>query len=215
MIWNGSRERLALFFHQINNLAPGMRVIMEIDDFSAVFLDCRFHKGIGWLQMQTLDVELYTKASNYYLYKPFDSAAPIAQYQGVILGELIRLIKRDSCVLAYVEHADLFYLRLRDRGYPPGFLKTTFATAPSWSQRDQLLTHSQNGDSASVGVRTHAFVIPYSRELEQSNLSRDLRSSESLLPPHLRDGRILVAWRAARALGRALIPYCFSSLRFE
>ena len=66
MIWNGSRERLALFFHQINNLAPGMRVIMEIDDFSAVFLDCRFHKGIGWLRMQTLDVELYTKASNYY-----------------------------------------------------------------------------------------------------------------------------------------------------
>ena len=49
----------------------------------------------------------YTKASNYYLYKPFDIAAPIAQCQGVILGELIRLIKRDSCVLAYVEHADL------------------------------------------------------------------------------------------------------------
>eukprot|EP01047_Picozoa_sp_COSAG01_P089071 COSAG01_NODE_21269_length_910_cov_1.648582_1_plen_52_part_10 len=33
--------------------------------------------------------------SNGYLYKTFDSAAPRAQFKGIVRGELIRLIKRN------------------------------------------------------------------------------------------------------------------------
>jgi hypothetical protein len=62
----------------------------------ADFLDLHFYKGSLWRQSSHLDVKLFAKSSNAYLYKTFDSSAPRSQFIGVIYGELIRLVKRNS-----------------------------------------------------------------------------------------------------------------------
>ena len=193
LVWRGPLDRLEDLFAALDSLTPGMRVTHEVSLFTAVFLDCRFFKGPIWTAHRRLDVCLYSKPVNGYLYKTFDSAAPLSQYKGVVLGELIRYIKRSSCPLAYMALSRLFYLRLRDRGYPPRFLREAFGSAPSWFARPRLLSHAtQQPDSG----RLRALVMPYSRELERTNLARVLHAHDALLPSHLVGDKSLVAgWR--------------------
>jgi hypothetical protein len=208
LVWRGPLDRLEELFATLDSLTPGMRVTHEVSLFTAVFLDCRFFKGPIWTAHRRLDVCLYSKPVNGYLYKTFDSAAPLSQYKGVVLGELIRYIKRSSCPLAYMALSRLFYLRLRDRGYPPRFLREAFGSAPSWFARPRLLSHAtQQPDSG----RLRALVMPYSRELERTNLARVLHAHDALLPSHLVGDKSLVAWCAAPRLAAALIQYRYTS----
>ena len=98
--------------------------------------------------------------------------------------------------------------RLRDRGYPPRFLREAFGSAPSWFARPRLLSHAtQQPDPG----RLRALVMPYSRELERTNLARVLHAHDSLLPSHLVGDKSLVAWCAAPRLAAALIQYRYTS----
>jgi hypothetical protein len=96
MVWTGTAQQLEEWFLQMNRLAPGMRITKDVSGFSAVFLDCRFFKGRRWLSSGILDVQLYSKPQNRFLYKPFCSVAPKSQFLGVISSELKRYIKRNS-----------------------------------------------------------------------------------------------------------------------
>ena len=82
--------------------------------------------------------------------------------------------------------------RLRDRGYPPRFLRKAFGPAPRLG-------------------RLRALAMPYSRELERTNLARVLRAHGALLPSHLVGDKSLVAWCAAPRLAAALIQYRYTS----
>ena len=75
----------------------------------------------------------------------------------------------------------LFFVRLIDRGYmyPPRFLRKAFGSAPSWFARPRLLRHvTQQPDPGHL----RPLVMPYSRELERTNLARVLHAHDSLLP---------------------------------
>ena len=53
--------------------------------------------------------------------------------------------------------------------------------------------------------------MPYSRELERTNLARVLHAHDALLPSHLVGDKSLVAWCAAPRLAAALIQYRYTS----
>ena len=203
MVWMGTLEQLQDWFSLMNQLADGMRITMDVSLSSVVFLDCRFFKGQQWLRTGSLDVQLFCKPQNRFLYKPFCSVAPRSQFLGVIHSELRRYIKRDSDVFDYRNDAADLFDRLRARGYPPRFLRRAFDQAPSWLSRHELLSarSDSNGDS-----RIHTFKLVYSRELAQLGLGDLLHRHEHLLPSYIAK-KMVVCWRAAPKLGRALIPY--------
>ena len=207
MVWKGTYEQLMVWFSLMNDLAPGMRITIEASRFSAVFLDCLFYKGTRWLSTGCLDVTLYTKPVNAFLYKPFSSCAPMSQFLGVITGELRRYIKRCSSVEHYRLAAALFYDRLRARGYPPAVLRDAFRAAPSWLTRDALLRGYAK--RAPADLRLHPFKMIYSKDLERLGVGRLLHRAAHLLPDHLIDSDRLVCWRAAPKLGRSLVPYTY------
>jgi len=200
-------QQLGDWFTQMNHLAPGMRITKDASGFSAVFLDCRFFKGRRWLSTGILDVQLYSKPQNRFLYKPFCSTAPVCQFLGVISSELKRYIKRNSNVSDYLSDAAAFYDRLRVRGYPPWFLRRAFDKAPSWLSRNELLSTRRE---TQTDKRIHAFKLMYSTELSRLGVGTPLHRAEHLLPDYI-VGTKVVCWRAAPRLGRALIPYRYSA----
>ena len=99
--------------------------------------------------------------------------------------------------------------RLRARGYPPRFLDLHFSTAPNWSLRQQLLLKNSTlqHDIGSSADRVHVLALPYSRVLETTQVAHAIHEHETLLPPHLTEGRHLVAWKAASRIGDSLTTY--------
>ena len=196
--------------NSISTLAPGMRITYEIHDDHVTFLDLTFYKGPNWSGTNHLDVKLYTKPANAFLYKTFDSAAPRSQYIGVILGGITRLIIRNSELQHFRTDLSDLYRRLKARGYATSFLNTHFSKSHTWSERPQLLNKVTAPKPASDTERVFTFAVPYSRALETTNIARAIHEHEDMLPPHLTDGEHLVAWKAASRLGSTVTTYRYT-----
>ncbi|CAM9740937.1 unnamed protein product [Discosporangium mesarthrocarpum] len=63
---------------------------------------------------------------NMYLYLPSRSAHPLHSKTGFIKAELKRYVVTCSSPIDFARQANLFFTRLRDRGYPPGLLARLF-----------------------------------------------------------------------------------------
>ena len=55
------------------------QITWEISGNSTVFLDLKLFKGAGWLRSSLLDMAIFAKAINAYLYIPFKSSAFLVQ----------------------------------------------------------------------------------------------------------------------------------------
>ena len=74
-----------------------------------------------------------------------------------------------------------------------------------------LVSRSSHATQQPDSGRLRALVMPYSRELERTNLARVLHAHDALLPSHLVGDKSLVAWCAAPRLAAALIQYRYTS----
>ena len=66
------------------------------------------------------------KPLNKYLYIPFESFHPASSKRAFIKGELMRYARNSSTQQAFVDTRELFWKRLRLRGYPFKFLLPLF-----------------------------------------------------------------------------------------
>jgi hypothetical protein len=210
LIWRGPRPALELMLNNISTLAQGMRITYEIHDDHVTFLDLTFYKGPNWSETNHLDVKLYTKPANAFLYKTFDSAAPRSQYIGVILGGITRLIIRNSELKHFRTDLSDLYRRLKARGYAASFLNTHFNKSHNWSERPQLLNKVTTPKPTSDTERVFTLAVPYSRALETTNIARAIHAHETMLPSHLTDGEHIVAWKAASRLGSTVTTYRYT-----
>jgi hypothetical protein len=142
------------------------------------------------------------------LYLPFTTETPLHILSGFITGEIIQYIKRCSAVDDYVQMLTVFHARLRLRGYPMAFLGPVFGAAPSYDKRDALLTPSPPADQA----RSHCLILSFSRAFERLQIARALHEHVHLLPLHLQEIKIIVAWRLPRKLGGMLATFRYPRL---
>ena len=84
------------------------------------------HKGERFLQYGVLDLKVYQKPINLYLYIAFSSEEPLHVKKGLIKTELSRYVRICSNELSFQEIRSFFFLRLRDRGYAFEFLSAEF-----------------------------------------------------------------------------------------
>jgi hypothetical protein len=92
----------------------------------AAFLDLRIHKGDRFAASGVFDLSVHQKKMNLYLYIPYNSFHTDAMKRGFIQTELMRYIRNCSDRTEYARIKNLFYQRLRDRGYPHEFLQPIF-----------------------------------------------------------------------------------------
>jgi len=116
---------------------------------SATFLDLIIFKGSRFHSQSTLDVKVHQKALNAYLYIPYKSFHPTNVKKGFIKTELQRYIRNCSAQEDYIVLKNLFWYRLRARGYPISFLTNIFNQIWYYKDRPRLLQMNPKPSSAS------------------------------------------------------------------
>ena len=135
------KRLLAAFQALLNGLCDGIVFTFGGTDSHCVMLDLSISKGPKWLATGHLDYAVYQKPINAYHYLTYHSDHPRATKQGFVKGELMRYARNSSNPDVFLDICRDFYLRLRNRGYPPGFLLPIFK-AVSYGGRLKALTGS-------------------------------------------------------------------------
>lgn len=116
------------FKTRMNSLDPKLRFEFVDHETEASFLDLRIHKGKRFSLLQIFDLSVHQKKMNLYLYIPFPSFHTEATRKSFIQTELMRYIRNSSDEDDFNQLRDIFYIRLRDRGYPDLFLEPIFTS---------------------------------------------------------------------------------------
>ncbi len=126
-----------LFFKRFNSLNPNTKCTGKVGD-SVVWLDLVISKGKRFACDGRLDIQLYQKHLNLFLYLPFNSNHPYKSKLGFVTTELVRYVCNNSCRLNYLCVRKQFLLRPRARGMPFSLLLKCFAKV-LYDHRDRYL----------------------------------------------------------------------------
>jgi Reverse transcriptase (RNA-dependent DNA polymerase) len=127
------------FLTALDNLVQqGITYTRQLSHESAVFLDIEIYKGKRFYDSNQLDIRLYQKPMNLFLYIPFNSFHISSIKRNMITNELRRYIKCCSLRSEYIEYKKKFYTRLRARGYPGAYL-IPLLNSVKYDERPSLL----------------------------------------------------------------------------
>lgn len=113
---------------------PTIKFTATISDTTVDYLDITIFKGESGI----LDIKIYTKPCETFMYITPTSTHPPATFLGFIKGEFLRIIRNSSNEHDYLERANLFTEKLIERGYKPDFINKIRKTV-SHSDRPNLL----------------------------------------------------------------------------
>ena len=125
-----------LFFTTFDGYHPTVRLTWDVNDHNGVFLDSESFKGPEFTHTGLLDIRIYQKPINSYLYIPPTSFHQRSMFSSFISAELRRFRILCSRNADFLPALASFYSRLLARGYDAEFLYPLFARIPT---REQLL----------------------------------------------------------------------------
>lgn len=160
------------------------------------FLDVVIYKDLDFPLTSKLSTRVHQKVLNRYLYIPFNSNHPRFQMRSWIKTELIRYIRNSSKKSDFLEIKAKFASRLRVRGYPTFFIKSTFSQV-SYESRDSFLSPSPTRTKKSQPLIFKATYHPFLKNLE---LTSALNPNESILGK-LNNNRPMICYKKSKSLG--------------
>lgn len=209
----------ALMAH-MNGLHPRIHFDFVITTERALFLDVELTKGERFRRTGLLDLNVYQKSMNLYLYIPWKSFHPPAAKRAFMLTELQRYIRNCSNAADYIQMKRVFYTRLRDRGYPSRFLTPVFNSI-YYQDRDFFLGFRTDSHLArslclrrrasrpqASGIAPLTFVIPYSPLTQHLNTRSILLQHWELLRNAMGNGQLpplVIAYRSQPSILQLLV----------
>lgn len=145
------RDQLERLQIRLNELHPKLIFEFSSDPNETAFLDLCIFKGERFASQRLFDLKVHQKQMNLYLYIPFHSYHTDAAKRSFIQTELMRYIRNTSGQRDYNQLKQIFYTRLRDRGYPHQFLMPIFNNIFYSDRRyflcpsNELLNHPEIG----------------------------------------------------------------------
>ena len=127
-----------VFTRRLNSMHPKLIFEFVTHPTEAAFLDLSIYKGPRFHARGVFDTRVHQKKLNLYLYIPFLSYHTDAAKRSFILTELMRYIRNSSHQEDYIALKNIFFDRLRDRGYPRSFLQPIF-TSIFYADRNYFL----------------------------------------------------------------------------
>lgn len=124
--------------HSLSNMHPAIKLEFKRSQTHADFLDIHMFKGTQFNETGILSTSVHQKLLNAYLYIPFCSFHSPKAKGAFIITELMRYVRLCSNRQDYVKIKQLFFQRLRARGYPANFL-AYYMQRVQYAQRPQLL----------------------------------------------------------------------------
>jgi len=142
------------FQSAMNSMHPKIKLNWTDSTRSCEFLDLIIYKGPRFYSEQHLmDLRVHQKTMNTYLYIPPRSFHTTSQLRNFISNELQRYIWNCSEVNTFITMKNVFYHRLRIRGYSPSFLQPLFDssinTIVDYRTRPTLLARLANKEARS------------------------------------------------------------------
>lgn len=222
---NCDRHRLHIIAaeYQAALATHGLDITIEIHETSAVMLDQQITK----LPSGRLDLSVYQKPMSAYLYIPAHSDHAQHILRAWVKGELIRYIKRSSCIDNYLTTREYFIDRLMRRGYTAQFLQPIFDSVV-YASRRPFLHHHEDGPKTNRSLRAArvgdesdpplvlALTLPHTQRLDALGVQDALFSASqqwladnTRIPEEIRRARFILARRTAGKLAAQLIAYRF------
>ena len=127
VIWKGDMKSATRFMDKVNNMGKTLKVTRKSSFYEMDFLDVLMYKGDIFFGKGILDLKVYQKPINLYLYIAFSFEEPIHVKKGLINTELIRYIRICSSELSFQEIRSFLFVRLRERGFDAKFLEIEFS----------------------------------------------------------------------------------------
>lgn len=127
-------------FNNINTWTADLRFTLEIGYIEVNFLDLTVFKGQRYSNSRILDLKLYTKPTNLYLFTDPQSNIPKTYKFGWITGEQIRYIRNNSSYGDYLDSLNNLKLHLSNRNYKENVQNKYLFLNYSVSLRNSLLT---------------------------------------------------------------------------
>ena len=181
------------FWRRFDALHPNIS-LTGADHATAVdYLDIHIFQGSRFHSSGTLDLSLYQKTLNLYLYLPFSSFHTIATKRAFVSGELRRYTTHCSSREKFILFRKLFFYRLLRRGYPAAFLKPLFKKAHYDRRQDYLfpcaLAHKKHSAAPLV------FSIPHNPVTKLMDIPAFLRQGWNRVDGEAFTAPPLVAWQ--------------------
>jgi hypothetical protein len=120
---NNSKD---FFLHLYNNSIDSIKITSNSNNKEQVFLDLCLFKGFNYDRYKILDVKLYQKPLNNYLYIPPHSFHTPYMFNGFILSNFNRIRFKCNNDNDFYQIAYDFYTRLYNRGYPHDLIHNIF-----------------------------------------------------------------------------------------
>jgi hypothetical protein len=142
LIWPGHRRTaLTELLNNVKNrqMHADLTISYDISANEITFLDTIIFKGPRFNSCNLLDVRLYTKPLNSFLYLPPSSCHPPHTFRSWPFTELRRILRNTSCHDTYTKSVSQFKKHLHNRGYSHRFLRRLHL---SYHLRPTLLSSS-------------------------------------------------------------------------
>ena len=159
-----SQEEAQLILDTFNSIDPLIKLTGTISTSTTSFLDLTIYKGNRFETSHLLDLDVYQKPSNQFLFLPYDSYHPEHVFQGWIRGYLGRL--RINCTDDIIYHLrrTQFWDQLLARGYAEIDLSTYFRYDPL---RSVLIAKIRTTPKLSMPTPQKTFKIRHSPRTNQ------------------------------------------------
>jgi hypothetical protein len=160
---------------------PTISITFNISTTSGIFLDVETFKGTRFSSHQLMDVKLYSKPINPYLYISPDSYHPRHVFTSTSRSLTKRLGIRCSNIEDFDRESHLLHSRLLARGYPSPLLLATVNRPPEYTVYRQNLLHNiatrrpKEPSDPPLIFKTHA-----NPRLARLNLTKCLEIHESI-----------------------------------
>ena len=142
IIFSGTRTELEDHIKTLNTMHPTIKFTASISDTQIDYLDITIFKGDRFKETGILDVKIYTKPCETFMYITPTSTHPPATFSGFIKGEFLRIARNSNNEHDFIERSNLFSEKLIARGYKLDFINN-IRKLVSHSDRPNLLKQSK------------------------------------------------------------------------
>jgi hypothetical protein len=204
----------ALKFIEIyNSIVESINLTSTMSHNSGVFLDLLIFIGPKFETQNTLDVKLYQKPQDKYLYLPQFSFHNKSIYRSFIDSELNRIRLNCSTDTDFMENKTLYFNRLIARDYSPSFLNPIFQIERN---RVQLLSkinvrieNKRNSIEKPIKTSPFLFKTTFNQVTTQLNIKQCLQLTDDMKSdPHSKlifaDSEPIVCYKTSKKLGQIL-----------
>jgi hypothetical protein len=214
------------FIDAYGKLDPHVKITSDISATEFVMVDTSASKGLDWELTGNLDLALYQKPDSAFLYIPAFSDHPEHVLKAFIRSECMRIVKRNSAELRFLQHRELFRFRLLARCYSRKFIGEAFSTV-TYADRHKFLYErhlaAKEKDSTAtdenIAPALIALSLPHSQRADALGITQAIFSARSeyltgvnTMPEVLRAATFLHARKSGMKLGSLLLDYRYPRL---